>query len=273
MISYSKYGYIDELRKKRKGRKVRFAFLVIFLLITLAVFLIYALLFSGWFSVNQIQVSGNREVSKEEIESLASEHINKTYLLGYIRPFSNIFLTSSESIEHSLRKNYPIIERVNVNKVFLSKNLTIEITERESVGIWCKGDEDKCFYFDKNALLFKEASKFSGDLFLVIEDGRGRNFKPGDNFDDQELFEKINLTRNILDELKLIDYTNFFLPSGSFDFWIETNFGWPIYLDKENDIPTQLVALKKFLEEKLSAEKQKTLQYIDLRVNNRIYYK
>ena len=121
--------------------------------------------------------------------------------------------------------------------------------------------------------MFKPALRFSGEIFLTIEDGRGRDFNLTDVFDDRKLFEKISLTKGILDELKFIDYSNFFLPQGSFDFWIKTKEGWHIYLDKENDIPTQLVALKKFLEEKLPAARRQTLQYIDLRVNNRIYYK
>lgn len=284
------YGYIDELRGKRKRRKVRIAFLVISSLIVLTIFSVYALFFSKWFLIKEIRITGNKEISEEEIRNL-------------IKPFSNILFAGSESIEHSLQKNFPIIEKVNVDKHLFSKNLTVEINEREVIGIWCKsatGEEsDKCFYFDNEGILFKPAPKFSGEVFLTVEDGRGRpgsrnsdsgfaakssrsesefsqpgrDFNLGDSFDDMELLEKINLTRSILDELKFIGYSNFFLPENSFEFWIKTKEGWHIYLDKESDIPTQLVALKKFLDEKLPESRRQNLQYIDLRVNNRIYYK
>jgi hypothetical protein len=44
-------------------------------------------------------------------------------------------------------------------------------------------------------------------------------------------------------------------------------------LDKASDIPIQLVALKKFLDEKLPASRRQTIEYVDLKINNRIYYK
>jgi len=267
------YGYRDELRNKRKKRKIRAAFLVVSSLIAFIVFTVYALFFSGWFSVNEVRVSGNKEVSEEEIKNSIIGHLDRAYLLGYIKPFSNIFFTDSEEIAGLLTEKFPIIKVVNVNKKFFSGNLNVEIGEREVVGIWCQSGGDKCFYFDKDKVFFKPAAKFSGEVFLNIEDGRGRDFSLADSFDDQELLEKMNLAKSILDELKFVAYSNFFLGPGSFEFWIKIKEGWSVYLDKESDIPTQLVALKKFLEEKLSPERRRTLQYIDLRVNNRIYYK
>jgi len=265
--------FIDELREKRKRRKRKIAFLIVSSLIVSAVFITYALFFSGWFSIKQTHISGNKEISEEAVRNSVDEYIQGYYLLNTVRPFSNILFASSEKIEHSLREKFPAIEKINVKKNLFSKNLTIEINEREPAGIWCKDSDDKCFYFDNSGVMFKAASKFSGEVILIIEDARIRDFSLSDEFDDKELLEKIDLTKSVLDELKFIGYSNFFLPQNSFEFWIKTKEGWYVYLDKETDISTQLVALKKFLEEKISANRRQALQYIDLRVNNRIYYK
>ena len=273
MARYTIYGYRDELREKRKKRKIRVAFLIVSSLAVLIAFLSYALFFSGWFLIRGIQVNGNEEISEEEVKNLTESYLNKTYFLGYIKPFSNIFFASSENIERSLKKEFPIIELADVSKVFFSRNLRVEINEREAKGIWCLSGGDKCFYFDQDGIFFKPSARLSGEVFLAIEDGRGRDFDLVGSFDDKELFEKMKSVKSILDDLKTVSYSNFFLPPGSFEFWIKTKEGWYIYLDKETDIPTQLVALKKFLDEKLSAARRQTLQYIDLRVNNRIYYK
>lgn len=277
MVTYNNYGYRDVLKEKRKKRKFRVAFLIFSSLIGLVTFILYALFFSGWFLIKEIQVSGYNEISESEIRNSVNSYISKKYLLNYIQPFSNIMLASSETIENFLKEDFPIIEKVDVNKHLFSQNLIVAISEREAIGVWCKfatgGEGESCFYFDKKGVMFKESSKLSSGIFLIIEDGRGRDFKITDSFDDKELFEKVNLTKNILDDLKFIGYSNFFLPQGSFEFWVKTKEGWYIYLDKENDISTQLVALKKFLEEKLLSARRQSLQYIDLRVNNRIYYK
>jgi len=267
------YGYVDELRVRRKRRKIRVAFLVVFSFAFSASFLAYALFFSGWFTIKEVQVNGNKEIREEEIKSIVDGYLNKTYLLGYIKPFSNILFSSSETLERSLSEKFKVIDRVDVNKNFFKKYLSVELDEKEAAGVWCKEDSGKCFFFDGNGVLFKAAPKFSGEAFLAIEDGRGRDFNLADAFDDRELFEKVNLTRNILDELKVVGYSGFFLPPGSFEFWVKTKEGWNIYLDKASDIPTQLVALKKFLDEKLPASRRQTIEYVDLKINNRIYYK
>ena len=270
-----KYGrvYIDELRQRKKRRRKQIAFLVIFIILAIAAGSTYALFFSGWFTIKGIEVSGNNELAQEDIRSLAENHINQNYLFGLIQPYSNILFAGSEVIEHSLKDRYPLIETANVNKNLLNKNLYIELREREGIGVYCKYNTETCFYFDRNNVLFKEAPRFSGQLFLVIEDSRNRDFKLGHSFDDAELLDKIFEAKRILDELRPVEYDNFFLPENSFDFWIKTKEGWNIYLDKDTDIPSQLVALKKFMEEKLTSDRRQTLKYIDLRINNRIYYK
>ena len=249
------------------------AFFVIFVVLAVAAGSIYTLFFSGWFTIKGIEISGNQELNQEEIKNLAGSHINRSYLFGLIKSYSNILFAGSEIIEKSLKDIYPLIESVDVNKKLFSKNLEIDIKEREAIGVYCKKESETCFYFDRNNVLFKEAPRFSGQLFLVIEDSRNRDFKLSDSFDDAELLNKIFETKSIIDELRIVEYQNFFLPENSFDFWIKTKGGWNVYLDKEIDIPSQLVALKKFLEEKLPSDRRQSLQYIDLRVNNRIYYK
>lgn len=273
MARYINYGYRDAIKEKRKRRKVRIAFLIVSSLVGLIIFVFYVLFFSEWFLIKEVEISGYEETSESDIRNLVDDYLNKRYLLDYIKPFSNILFASSDNIGHSIKQNFPIIESADVSKHLFGKNLTIEINEREAIGIWCKNESNKCFYFDKEGVMFKPALRFSGEIFLTIEDNRGRDFNLADSFDDKELFEKVNLTRSILDELKFIGYSNFFLPKGSFEFWIKIKEGWHIYLDKESDISIQLVSLKKLLEEKLPESRRQTLEYIDLRVNNRIYYK
>lgn len=257
-----RYGrvYIDELRERKKRRRRQIAFLVIFVILAVAAGSVYVLFFSGWFSIRDIKISGNDELAPEEIKNLAESHI----------AYSNILFAGSEAIEHLLKDRYPLIETANVSKNLFNKHLNIEIKEREGIGVYCK---QTCFYFDRDKVLFKEAPRFSGQLFLVIEDSRNRDFKLGHSFDDAELLDRIFEAKSIIDELRIVEYQNFFLPENSFDFWIKTKEGWSVYLDKESDIASQLVALKKFLDEKLSPERRQILQYIDLRINNRIYYK
>src|SRR3989344_733020 len=138
MPKYGIYGYRDELREKRKKRKIRIAFLVVSSSVAFIVFTAYALFFSGWFLVKAVQISGNNEISEAEIKKIVSSHLDKSYLMGYIKPFSNIFFTDSDELEDSLKEIFPLINTAEVNKKFFKRNLSVEIGEREAAGIWCQ---------------------------------------------------------------------------------------------------------------------------------------
>ena len=73
MARFNAYGYHDELRKKRKRREKRIAFLIIFSFVGLILFLTYALIFSGWLSIKEIKISGHQEISEEEMYRLEKE--------------------------------------------------------------------------------------------------------------------------------------------------------------------------------------------------------
>lgn len=268
------HTYQDELRiKRRKKRRLK---LLIFLIsfFGLASWFGYLLFFSNIFLVKQVEVRGNEEISKEEILNKVDGYLNKHYLISRFRPRFNILFANSGELEAALSDGFLLAREFKVKKNLFEKKIKVRVEERDEAGVWCAAGGSDCFYFDEGGILFKESPRFSGPLFLVIEDGRGKVFELGDKFDDRVLLEKIIETKNILDQFQVVRYKNFFLPQGSFgEFWFITDEGWAVYLDKEVDLPTQLVALRKFLEEKLSVDKRATLQYIDLKINNRIYFK
>lgn len=267
-------SYQDVLKLKRRREKR----LKIFLFIPLSIFFLfsifYFLFFSGIFLVKEIEIRGNEEVSKEKILEEINSYFNRSLLFKFFKPFSNIIFTNSENLEKELLEKNLIIDRLKINKIFFQRKLIIEIKEKKAIGVWCRFESDLCFYFDKNGFLFKSAPRFSGNLFLVIDDAKNKELDLGLKFNDLKLLEKILKTADILNQLKIVEYSNFYLPKDSFgEFWIKTKEGWFIYLDKEVDLETQLIALKKILDEKISLDKRNNLSYIDLRINNRVYYK
>ena len=57
------------------------------------------------------------------------------------------------------------------------------------------------------------------------------------------------------------------------DITMETKNGWKIYLNKDVGAEKELEMLKVVLDNKIGKEKRKELEYIDLRTNNKVYYK
>lgn len=113
----------------------------------------------------------------------------------------------------------------------------------------------------------------SGDDFTV-KDFRKISARLGDYPIEGSFLKAIVATEEMIDFLQLFQYDYFFIPEYSVgEFWIKTTEGWDVFIDKEVDLETQIIALKKLLEEKIGIEKRDKLEYVDLRINGRMYYK
>ncbi|HUT96444.1 MAG TPA: hypothetical protein VMW82_02675 [Candidatus Paceibacterota bacterium] len=147
-----------------------------------------------------------------------------------------------------------------------------EIRDEQEIGIICKDNTGSCFYFNKDGIIFKDAPQTSGSLILLIKDYSQKDYKLGDKVLDKSF---LDILLQAKDEL----FSKMGLMVASFDielFPIEvlrvvTNESWYILFSLKRDIKSQLLALKVALDEKI--ENRMSLRYIDLRIENRIYYK
>ena len=95
----------------------------------------------------------------------------------------------------------------------------------------------------------------------------------GSRVNSEEWTKNIIMARELL--LKIgVSVAEFSIPSGSFDeFDAKTAGGWKILFNNSTDITKQIISLGVLFRDQLPAEKRTGLQYIDLRIQDRIYYK
>lgn len=249
--------------KKRKGISKRKVIWIIFLFVLMAI--IYVLFFSPIFKIKEILISGGGKISSEEI---------KNNLIC-----NNIFLTTTKSVKNQLLQKFPEILNLKINKNIFNKKLEINIQERESVGIFCKenpafakASAGTCFYFDKNGIAFENAPNTSGSLIDLIKDYSQKEFKIGDEVLSKELMDNILAIKNELFQKIGLKIANFDIDSYPVEeLRVVTNESWYILFSLKRDIKSQLLALKVALDEKI--QNRASLQYVDLRIENRIYYK
>ncbi len=84
--------------------------------------------------------------------------------------------------------------------------------------------------------------------------------------------ELVNLENDLLNQLGLKVFDFIIETDVLKDLRVNTNEGWHVLFDRSRDLKNQLEALKLVLEEKIK-EERKNLEYIDLRIENRVYYK
>lgn len=236
-------------KKKRKFKGILWICLL-FLII------VYILFFSPLFKIRSLEVLGNREVGIGEIESKFN--------------YSNLFLATESKIRNNLIKEIPKIKDLEISKNFIKRKVKLSIIERKEIGIVCK--EEECFYIDNQGIIFEQAPQTSGSLVLLIKDYSQRAYYFGKKIFEENVINSILEIRESLDleiDLRVLDFSILSFPIK--DLKAMTNENWYIIFDLERNIKSQILALKVVLEEKI--QERENLEYIDLRIENRIYYK
>lgn len=123
-----------------------------------------------------------------------------------------------------------------------------------------------CFYLDEKGVVVKEAPVISGGNFLVIYDRGSREIKISDQALNPEILKFIVRAKDKTN----LDFQNFTIISeASADLEALTTEGWKIFFDVQKDFQKQLDILNDLLRQ----QKVKPKEYLDLRIENRVYYK
>lgn len=276
------YYHKTTLPPKRSIRRLRifrhsayiFLFLA-FLLVGITYFI-----FLDAIQIKSIVFRGLESIEEEEIRKSVRDLLNGREL--FLFPKSNIFLASSKEIENNLLKKFPHIGSIDVNKDFFPAGLSLTIKERALWVILCRvelvrGEPnesiEECYYMDKEGIIFGHSPQFSGTLITKIKDFAStapsllssplrareldyiRVFKDGEN-----MFEELRGLQFVFDD------------ESRDSFEIKTAEGWRVILDVNADPKELLENLLLSLREEIKG-KRLNLDYIDLRLGNKIFYK
>lgn len=229
----------------------------------------YALFLSGWMAVREMVIEQNSFVSDEEIKKIVQQYLQEK---SWLTPrANNIFTVDSEAIQSLLTREFPILKRAVVRKKYLH-GLIIQAERRETAGVWCFQKRRECLFFDNEGVAFDRASDSSGTLFLMVDDISGEGKKLGEKVTDRERIEWLFQLKKEMDKEK-IGLARMIIPEEWFRVDVKTTEGWEIYFSTIDPLVSQVKALSIFLANKVSFEQRHQLQYIDVRIPQRVYYK
>ena len=267
---------------KRKKKRLSFK-IVIFggLFFCLLAGLIYFSIWSPVLRVNKIEIKSEKEpvyYENNEIIKIAEEKL-KNKIFGII-PKNTIILAPINGIKNAVLDIFPEIKQINISRNlsdFSNIGLIVNIEERRSIGIWCKAENrtststekiiNECFQIDKDGVIYRKSLLVKSDSVLNIYSLRNQSA----------------VIRDLVVPLEII---NFILEAkektpvlmSDFDFIsIEdlrgtTSLGWQVYFNPAYSIDSQIKALETILDEQIKGD-YKSLEYIDLRIEGRVYYK
>ncbi|MDO8240682.1 MAG: FtsQ-type POTRA domain-containing protein [Candidatus Moranbacteria bacterium] len=271
-------GRVIAAKKKSTPTRVNSPLLIKILMRFLAlVFLgvtIYILFFSQFVVVNSVVVSGTQNVDSQSVATLAMETIQGKSLGLFMK--NNIILVSEQDIQSALENKFKRIENVEIVRQFPDK-LLIRIKERESLLVFCSGEP--CWVIDKNGHAYAQADFEANELgekdLSILRDLSQKDIGIENFRLDVRLARFIVDVKNRLEQDLDIrtkqECQTKMLVSGDLEF--ETTSGWKIYFSYDIGENKSIEMLKTALQNALDKDKQANLEYIDLRLNNKVYYK
>jgi cell division septal protein FtsQ len=256
------------VRKRQKPKrkiflsmiKSRFFWVFVFLMLVLTG-LCYVFFFSNYLEIKNIEISGNRKIDNNEIRNVISEEINHK-LLGFLP--KNIFLVNLGKINNNILEEFPVAFKTEINRK-LFNSLAVSIEERIAIAVWC--GNNGCFNIDSEGVIFEKGQV---NNFIVKKEG---DFSIGEKVINKDYLKNIiEIYRGMGNEFN-IEVEEIHI-SNNRKIVVKMKENWEVYFNEDkNDIAEQIVNLKLVLEHKIPAESRGSLEYIDLRFGNKVYYK
>lgn len=260
----SKYKTSNLIRRKKIRQWWRIG-LSIFFVATV----IYGLSFwsnDKYLAIQSVEISGNRFVETDFIDQAFQQEISGKYFGLFAK--RNFLLLPRRDIIKNIRTALPI-ERVAIRLDGINK-VEIEITEYKPWGTWCA---EKCYFVNDRGLIFVETPDFIADDTIILISNLLKDETPLG-----QQFIEIELAQNFATLIKLISDLDIQISEISTEdretFHLSTKSGPYILVDKDDDPIMIAKNLETTLEQESIHKIQfNNLEYIDLRFENKAYYK
>ncbi len=274
-----------ELKKKRKRSVHMKIFLFTFLVLVLSSAFIY-ITRSSKLNISKIEVIGNKVIDAESIQSIAEEKLSGKYL--WLIPKTNLMFYPKDSIKKELEDRYKRLKDVNLN-VKGGSTLEISMSEREGKYTWCRESlleevapaDGECFFMDESGYIFDTAPYFSGEIyFRFLGPLLPGAVPPGSTF-IPEIFPNIVEFIANLKSLGINASSLYVKDEEEMEIYLsstKSTLESPKIIFKKNaDFENLAENLQAALSTEPLSSKFKnsysSLEYIDLRFGNRVYYK
>ena len=253
--------------KARKRKKRLLIFLGAIVCLAIIVFGLSSISSLSIFEIKNIEISGASDVDNLAVQTLAKQSlVGKTWGLF---PHSDIFFVSAKRLADNIVDAFPSMANVSVKKIFFN-TLTISVEYKEPSALWCL--YSICDSIDSSGIAFQTALPSVTSSALVFTNGSLPSI--GQSPDDFADFGQLIAFARDLPQKGLYPLSVTIGSSNVDDIYVSTS--TYLIVDPTKDVSQSLNNLDNLFTNTsfgITAENISSLQYIDLRFPDKIFYK
>ncbi|MBM3257467.1 MAG: hypothetical protein FJY98_04070 [Candidatus Liptonbacteria bacterium] len=223
------------------------------------------------FNVKNVIVEGNQRLKAEEVLAVA-QGIALQSSVGKLLGIERLFAWPEN--KYANLALLPAVAELSISKSFRAQEVKLQVKEREAIGIWCvMSSLTSCWWFDKEGILFARALDGEGGLLKTVHDYSGRPLGIGNPVLDAkvmenllEIFTALRASGATLQEVKLGDVANE-------EVEVITHKGPRFYFSLRFPLREAVQVVRDIFSNSGKFPPLGKIEYVDMRVENRVYYK
>lgn len=233
------------------------------IVITSILIVSYAVLASSLFKIAKIEIEGNQTIDSEDVISQVQSIITGSSIS------QNIIFVPTSNIEKQLKKDNYQIADVKISRIPLN-TIKITINEQKPSILWRSGNNLSIITENGRGFIGEPNDELKKNL-PTVEDLSNLPVKEGDKVVSQDFVKFVNEVNTILPQ-NGISISNTQIEETTTEITVITKEGYRIRFDTTRPFTEQMSDLKAVLDS-LKTQGKKPTQYIDLRVNGKVFYK
>ncbi|MDO8430166.1 MAG: hypothetical protein Q7S73_02260 [bacterium] len=256
-------GYLEQNQFYKRQRNFRIKIYLYFLAIFLVLIgIFYIIFFSPIFKVRGFKISGQNRLSNDSVLKILEPLVLNSWLLDFLGK-ENLLTWSRQDLNLSGTS----VLSAKIHRDWIRQVVLIDIKERIPLGIWC-GKTESCYWLDEDGIAFEEAPETEGSLILIVYDNSAKSAALGEKVVEERF------SKNLTDILKAISKMSIPVKKSTFDktlqeLHIATYEGPDLFFSIRFNPELNLASLRSLKEKGTLGG----MQYIDLRIENKIFYK
>lgn len=266
-MAASVHDYIRQQRSRRQKRKFYFFGAFAAACVIAAVYFVF---FSGIFDIRGVEVAGVDVISPHDVRIVAADFLSGNTWM--IVPHKNMLLFSSERAAEHIQMMFPRAAMVSVEIDLWRRAAVVSISERQPAGVACARGNEQCVYFDERGIVFAHAPTIASATLLRIEENDLEAVQFPQEKYAPELVAFIMTAKKEMQEKARATITSFAFMNGYGDVEARTQEGYVIFLNTARGAGEQAQIVKNLIAAEIK-DQLPNVEYIDLRIENRAYYK